>query len=644
MKMNFKYAQSSLALALGLSLAGCQTVTPLAVLGPSSSATSNPGVTSQVAAPVTQQIPEITPIGMSEIPKVELASTVTQAESGQLKFAIRWPERAERTTQVIPTSANTLRVRIYRASDSVDVVNELFARPAAPQQYYDYTQNKYVTPPNVVSKSYSLAKDTAYKVEVKVYAEAAASVTAGSTAIAYTATPADVTLSASQTQNLALTLSALYTPVIATSSYAVGSGASLTIAGSGFGTDSNLVKLTYKTSNTDSGTDYSANITSVTNNAITFTVPSNSFYSSGNLYVSRDGVDASGSIALYPISNLNVPNTGFKQANLNQAPWNINMAIAGATYSVVPTANGYIGNSYTQFDNATYSIQVLDKTTNATGVDVTSQLVSGGIITFPNSAKKYTIKAVSGNVNGTLDVQSGTLSGWPTSVATISVAPYYLPNFGVDGEGNPLSNSVDLTGVSLTAPDATVNLSKDDIDWSYGGNANVAIDTTTSQPWPRENPSNTKVIFKATSSATGTVPVTGSLKGAPANTFSFNANVVKLQGMGLQGYGSATSWNWTNLATASLPTNGTLDVRIGSYTLSDGQVVSLANTDREKLSPYNNSTVTWSLQNNTNGSSQSPMNYAQTTVTAGGTAGTPTIRMKYNPETTLFGTIVITVQ
>lgn len=641
MKMNFKYAKSSLALALGLSLAGCQTVTPLAVLGPSLPTNNNaPGAATQAAAPVAQPIPEITPIGMSEMPKVELASTVAQnVADGQLKFAIRWPERAARSVQIIPTSANSLRVRIYRASDNVELANELFDRPAAPQQYWDHTLNRWVTPPNVISKSYSLTKDVAYKVEVMVYAEAKASVTAGSTAIAFTATPADVTLSANQTQSLSLTLSALYTPVVTPASYAIGSGASLTINGSGFGTDSSLIKLLYKTSNSDSGTNFSSNIATVSNNVISFTLP-NSFSGSGNLYVSRDGVDATSSISLTAIQNLSLSNAGFKQASLNVSPWtNFNIGVAGATYSIVPTATAWVGGSYTQLDNATYSVQVFDKTSGST--DITSTAVNGSVVTLPSGKKKYQIKVASGNVNNTLDVQGAIVGNWPASVATVSVSPYYLPNYGLAADGlTNITSTVDLGSAQLQAPDVNANLTSADIDWTFGadGTGNVMVDTN-----PQDGITGNKVAFKASSNVTGTVPITGRLKGAPSNSFQFNANVVKINAIGLQ---ESLNWGpWSDsAATASLAVNSNLRLRIGAYTLSDGLVVSLSDQDRQKLSPWSGSTVQWGFLNNGTNAyvTKSDGYYTETTVT-GKATGTPTVRVRYQNEANVFGTIVITV-
>lgn len=600
-------------------LLGCQAIAP----------TVRPPQVTQPTSVATA----IQPAAAEGLPQV-VATTTSKADEamGSIRLSIKWPVQ-ERSTQAIPASANTVRVRIYTvdasSSAQTDAFNELIARPTGTQWDSATQQN---VPVAFSSASYMLKKNTPYYVEVKVYAELKASVVGGSTAIAFTSTPSLVNLTANQTQDLALTLTALYQPTLATATYAAGGGANFEIAGTGFGTDAAKIKVYYKLAENNL---QAMTVVSVSDTKIVATMLDQSQL--GDLVVTRDGVTAtiaSGPVKVQGVYNLDLPyGSMWKQGNYDNSVNTYNYFVeAGRQLSLNPT--GSWGGTW--YDLATYSVSV----TNITGggnTNVSASTFAGGKLTLPDGKFKVVVNSGSRS-SSNFYVTSGVM-GWP-SLAAIQVSPYYLPGIN-DTSG---LTSVSLADANLTSANdgGTTNFAYNDFNWTYAPTGVTSLDTNAS------NASNAK--FKAFNNSvlgTATTSIIGTLKYDSSRTVTIPVKVARITGMNMA-YSTNYGGTWTAGSTLSVNVGQDVDYRVNSFVLSDGTTLALDNNARNNLGSY------WDpiTQTTVTGLQYSSVDESVASIQSGGStgrfraaaAGSTTVRLNHWKQNTVFGTLGVTVQ
>ncbi|GEM_PF-5772707 len=540
------------ALFAGTILLGCQvgSLVPTGLpKSPASSVTAAPKTETNV--PSAAVLPQVE---VTTQPATDPALTPTHSE---IMIAIKWPERPL-SIQAIPLSANSLRVRISAVDGGEDLYNELIGRNdaiATPDP-----NNPNIAPQAIVRK-YMLKKDVPYEIEVKVYKENVASVTEASEAIAFTENPEAITLGAGETQAVKLVLKALYTPTAVEATYGAGSGATVVIQGSGFGTSKSLIKAEWVKSDWDKS---NLEVLSVTDTAVTLKMP-NVTWGAGPLNIYRDGVKANGTVALHAVNNFDFPADDVLKIKRATTPADTFYAIAGHAFPL--TLNRADGKNFT---NLVYSVKVKN---NETMQDVTATVLNDGQFTLPDG--KYTVTFTSGALTKDITIETGTLT-W-VSNPTFVVAPYYIP-------GILSANKIVLTEYYLTLYGQQQALfNKSDFTWGITPAGRVMADPD--QQWEQNNYS-----FKAAATA-GTATVTGMLRFDTTQTIQATVTNVRIDAINLQQTSNWDNWmpTWSTLtpgASLSLNVGDKMRLRVNSLALTNTTTKNnLANdwTLRDKL-------------------------------------------------------------
>lgn len=624
--MNMKH--NGLLLGATLVVAGCQAtpnlysnvlkaVEPTSVNTPASAASTTPAFS-------------------STLPKVDvtLPPSVVNNKS-EVRIAIRWPER---TTQAIPNSANTVRVRIYKqnpAEGELDLCKELIDRSEGA----------------LVNRSYWLEENTPFRIEVKVYSELKANVEAATFGDALTDIASGISdipaLAAKTTHPLTLTLVPRYIPTVNPADYIAGSNAQFKITGQGFGANKDQIEVFYKDSNSNLTAIASSSILAVDDGNITFKAPSN-LYGAGELVVKRDGIVATGGpITFAPLSAINTPNLQ-TIPSMKQGQWEGTIsgykfyAVVGATFSL-PVQGYYYAPSYTTTENFVHNITVKDADNG--DADVTANVVNSetGVLSLP-AEHHYKVKVNSGSVASTEVHVYGASIGPSWNIAEapicdIPTAPYYLTN-----TINTYSNTAGVVPLTadriLVSGSDIIHLTGADFNWTYSPNNVVTIDTNFTEP--------DKARFKA-GTTIGTATVTGTLKYAPNYTVSAAVSNVKLASMDVAydaayvpGQYNAENWQSIPGNAFALAVGEKKKVRIQSFTYTGGDPLTPDWTFKEAL--------TWVSRTQDNQLSATAFASVTQDVSDKGlaiieakSAGTAYIRLKFTSDTDSTKNVVIPV-
>lgn len=497
-------------LCLGVGLIGCQ-LTPSQV---KATAPLNP-----VEAPTLVDPAVVAPSGIQDFPAITMQPEAVTTDGGNVKIAIAWPVRV-RNILALPFSANAVRVRIYEASGSTDLVNEIMGRDggvttASPGPNGGYNPTPMPSGQSALSnqvsvRRYFLKKNTAYKIEVKAYAENREAVTGSSVAVAYTTAPVDITVAAKENKAVPLTLTVPNPPTLgALPGTSGGTGAELTIPGTQLGMDRNNVQAYFITGTGDQQNAQSVEVLAVASSSVTVRV--NNGNGQGKLRVYVDGI-AANEQTFTLLNDLNFDST----AMLSNTEWvpGVNQnrttfyVVKDATFSM-PLRGTYWNNGQqaeTQSVAASYS--VTNKAGNA--VSVTN---NQGVLSLPQGY--YRFNYTSGNLTKTVDFEAMALSFSNPNVGTQKVARNGLGGiqnwyeFNMPGllVGNTLNNA---TQVYLRGSDYTWSYSVPGVVTRQGEGVNEGW--AANQARAHFEPGN----------AIGTTQITASLKTDPSKTFSFN--------------------------------------------------------------------------------------------------------------------------
>lgn len=593
-----------LSAALAAGLLGCQAHLPLTIQPQSQPATET------AAAPS---------VSNGVLPQVNIAQS-----SAQITINIKWPERQ---IQAIPTSANSLRIRIYSGQE--DLVNDVIGREQGP----------------TIKRSYNLKKGVTYSVEVKVYRESSDAVKADTgnllVPIASTQNAPTVTGLQDATQSLAVTLTPLYQPTVEADHIGGGTRSTLSISGGTFGTDKSQITLWYKYGSNDwDKTDLTAKILSVADGKITFEMPSAN--GSGDLLVYRDGILATGALRLTPMTGMDVSLAALKSKYEQvEQTWQTNYYVpTGCAFPMPATPYGWT-NVRVDIPNATYSAQVIDAD-NGNAVVAGAWNAATRKFTLPAN-HHYRVKYVSGDyATNYYDVYGATLNFGADPVNPVLVAPYSLPKLST--RVNP--DSVDLSGSHyLQKADYTqLPLERADFTWGFDIPGQVIVDTSSQSPVRFKTPNK--------SVPAGRVAVTGTLNMDTSKQINFNADVLRLQGYTLA-YLDDWQYNpidptnqWVAVQGGSLtvPKNKQIQIRIMSYTLTNGSspsTLTLSDSDRYNLPQIWEGTDENLFTVSTNGWNNNVYNAI---VNTGGNSGTATVRVYHPDEPTVIGSVQLTLQ
>lgn len=494
----------------------------------------------------------------ADLPQVELIPqpSADQAQ-GAVSIAIKWPERP-RSIQAIPLSANSMRIRITPAAGGEDLYNDLIGRSdslASPDPYNPQA-------PQPMVRKYILKKDVAYQIAVSVYKEQPQAVTESSTAIAFTETPAEVTLSANETQAVKLVLKALYTPTLAEAAYGAGGGATLTVAGSGFGTSASQIRAEWVQNQWNK---VNLEVVEVTDTAVKLRMPeNNNGYGTLNLY--RDGVKANAAgTTLAVVSNLEMPSENVLP--LKRSDQNFDTFYALEDQSFLLTLNRADGRT---FDHLVQTVKVKN---NETQQDVTGSVFANGQFTLPKGS--YTVTFTSGTATKAITLEAGTVT-WAADPSPFVVTPYYVTDYLT-------ANHLPLAGYYLlTKGGQSVPFKKSDFTWTFDPPGVVVQDPD--YQWEENS-----FRFKATATP-GAATIRGTLRYDPNRVIQAAVTNAKISAFNLQQASDVNAYEptWSNLAeptTIAIPRNQQVRIRVRSVKLTTNttKIVSGDWTFRDRL-------------------------------------------------------------
>ncbi len=526
------------ALLASTTLLGCQmaSLVPTAQQSPPSSGHQAGASDLREVAPASGILPEVEVIAPPAAEQAQAAVTI----------AVKWPDRPQ-SLQAIPWSANSLRVRITPRAGGEVVYDDLIGRPGPGDAYYA----------QVISRQYMLKKDVAYQVEVAVYRERVADVTASSEAIASTRPPAEVTLGANENKALKLVLDPHYVPTMADASYAAGSDAIVTLTGSGFGTDPTLLQVEWARSTWDR---VPLEIVQVTDTALQVKMPDSGWnWYSGPLTIHRDGIKASGNATLTHLYYFDQPGGDQLKVKDNSQLFCV---LADRPFRFdVNRSNG---------QTITHLAHTLKVTKRETQEDVTAAVFKDGKYTLPEGSYLFTL--TSGKLTNSFEVDAGTFTWSTAAVPSLTVSPYYISADYLTPKNPNYMQGVNLAGYSLTVPGGSAYFAPYDFDWSYGTPGIAAVNLG---HWDL----NYRRLWVTPTQTAGSTTMTGTLRFDRSKTINFTVHNVKIAGFNLDTSTNPEQWNtaWTGALTEPVivPLGGQARVRVKSVSLTNGSTKSV---------------------------------------------------------------------